>query len=202
MEYGADASLVEVRHERLPRARCREHEVIQMPARLAAGGHHGLCRAGPSTPVAELALIGLPDMSAPRLNLRLALELTEQEGRDELGGDVARPDVHPGVLVHLAAKEPIPVRALLTNDLGALDQSGVVDHERAPFAAGEVLRVVEAQRGHRAEGAELLVPVLAQEAMRIVLDDRDAALGRQAHDDRHVAGDTGIMHGHYRSCSR
>ncbi len=49
--------------------------------------------------------------------------LRPEEGGGDLAGQVGRADVDPGVLVHLAAEELAAVRALLADDLGALDEA-------------------------------------------------------------------------------
>ena len=50
---------------------------------------------------------------------------------------------HPRVLVDLAAEELAAVGALLPDDLGALDESRIVDEQRAALAGDDVLRLVE-----------------------------------------------------------
>ena len=74
----------------------------------------------------------------------------------------------------------------------------VVDQQRAALAAGEVLRLVETLRRHAAEGAEILPLIFPEEAVRIVLNDRDAVAVGDRHDGVHLAADARVMHGHDR----
>ena len=46
---------------------------------------------------------------------------------------------------------------------------GIVDDDSATLAAGEVLGLVEALRGHDPEGAERPAPILPEEPVRVVL---------------------------------
>ncbi len=92
-------------------------------------------------------MYSLPDRLAGGFESRSRLQLRQQEGRQDIGRQVAGADVHPGVLVHLAAEEAAAVGAFLADDLGALDVAWVVDQQRAALAAGEVLGLVEALGG-------------------------------------------------------
>ncbi len=64
------------------------------------------------------------------------------------------------------------VRALLADDLGALDEARVVDEQRAAFAADDVLGLVEAERAELADRAERPAAVGREDALRGVLDDQ------------------------------
>ena len=66
---------------------------------------------------------------------------------------------------------------LSTSDSRTIDIALVVDHERAAFAADEVLRLVKAQRGEPAERTERPVAVRPEEAVRVVLDHRGGRVG-------------------------
>src|SRR5580765_4450766 len=109
---------------------------------LAFRRNHRETRSAAVRPIAQLLRVPVPDLFSPRLDPVALLELRPQERGEELGGKVARSDVPPGVLVHLASEEPCTVGSLFANDLGTVDQGGVVDEESAPLAAGEVLRLV------------------------------------------------------------
>ena len=82
------------------------------------------------------------------------LHLRPKEGRDQLARKVGRADVHPRVLVDLAAEELAAVGALFADDLGALDEPRVVDQQRAALARDDVLRLVEATAAEVADRAE------------------------------------------------
>src|SRR5262245_42097310 len=117
--------------------------------------------------------IVVPEAPPRGLDALARLQLRVEVGGEDVGGYVAGPDVHPGVLVDQSPKEPAAVRALLADDLRPLGEARVVDEQRAALAAVDVLGLVEALRREAAEGAERPAPVRAEEPVRVVLDDRD-----------------------------
>src|SRR5262249_30614127 len=137
--------------------------------------------------------VALPDRLALRLDRVLRLELGHEERRQDVRRKKARADVDPGVLVYLTAEEARAVGPLVSDDLSPLDEPGIVDHERAPFAAGEVLRLVEAQGGQLAERSQRLPPEPSVEPMRIVLDEEEATLLGNRGECLHLAADAGVV---------
>jgi hypothetical protein len=121
------------------------------------------------------------------------VELRREERSLQLGEDVARADVDPRVLVDETAEESTAVGPLLADHLGAFDQGGVVQEQRTAFAAREVLRLVEAQRGGRAERSERSASVGGEEPVRVVFHDRDPAPACEVHDRIELARHPGVM---------
>src|ERR1700678_1187204 len=72
-------------------------------------------------------VITLPNRQSTRRNGIGFLHLRPQESGDDLAWQIGGSDIDPSVLFHLSAKELAAIRALLTDDLGALDQRRVVD---------------------------------------------------------------------------
>ena len=73
------------------------------------------------------------------------LQLRPQEGGDQLAGQKRRADVHPRVLVDLAAEELrrfVPFSRMIS---ARSTNRCVVDDQRAAFAGDDVLRLVEAE---------------------------------------------------------
>src|SRR6516225_4294918 len=95
-------------------------------------------------PRSQLARVGFPDFSSPRLNLIAVFELRAEKCGQQVRGEIARPDVYPGVLVHLAAEESASIGSLFPKNFGALVKLGIIDQQRAAFSAGEILGLVEA----------------------------------------------------------
>ena len=130
------------------------------------------------------------------------LELTKQERRQELRWQIARSEIHPGVLVHLAAEELTAIGALLAQDLGALREMWIVQDQGPALAAADVLRFVKTQRRHRAERTQGAPAPGSEEPVRVVLDDRQAVSLRHRADDVHGAAHAGVVHRHDGACAR
>ncbi len=118
------------------------------------------------------------------------LQLCGEEGGEDVAEPERRSEPLPGVLVDRPVEERLPVRALVEQDVRSLDVIGGVEHECAALAADEVLRLVEAERGHATERAERLPAMCREQAVRVVFDQGDATLldragrcgrGRTAH---------------------
>src|SRR5207248_1724864 len=120
----------------------------------------------------------------------------------QLRRQMARPDVDPGVLVHKPAKELAAVGALLADDLGALDQRGVVDQERAPLAAGDVLGLVEAESRQRAQRTQWAAAVGAEETVGVVLDQVRFGTAADLDELVHLARHAGVVHDGHRPRAR
>ena len=107
--------------------------------------------------VRERFVVPLPDVEPARRDGVGLLHLRPQERGDDLAGQVRRTEVDPGVLVDLAPEELAAIRALLPDDLGALDEPRIVDQERTALAGDDVLRLVERERRHVPDAAERTV---------------------------------------------
>src|SRR5215467_9545569 len=130
--------------ESLPRVQVRKQHVEKMISGIAVGRHLRQAHAVSLCPGGEPLLIARKDASAPGLNILVVLELSQEEGREELRGQITRPDVHRSVLVDLTAEESAAVGAFLAQDLGTLHPCLLVQQQRTAFAARDVFRIVEA----------------------------------------------------------
>ncbi len=66
-------------------------------------------------------------------------KLRAKKGREQVRRQIARADIDPGVLVDFAAEKPAPVRSLFPKNFGSRIKLRVVNQERAPFTASEIL---------------------------------------------------------------
>ncbi len=82
---------------------------------------------------------------------------------------------------------------IINDDLGALNEVGVVDQNGAALAAGDVLGFVKALGGHSAEGAQVFAFVLAKQAVGVIFDDGDAVATGDGADRIHLTADPGVM---------
>src|SRR6476660_9454994 len=123
----------------------------------------GESHAMPTPPLRELLRVAVPDSPPPRLERVPLLQLTQQEGSLQLGGEVARAHVGPLICAHLSANECRAVRALVADYLGTGDVLGSVQDEGPALARGHVLGFVEAERGEPAEGPEWALPVAPEQ---------------------------------------
>ena len=110
-------------------------------------------------------------LPAVRLYSFSLLELSEQVRRQDVGRKIGRAEIHPGVLVHLAAEEARAVRALLAYDLGAVLERFIVHDQRPAFAAAEVLRLMKGLGRQRAEGPQVPALVATEQPVGVVFDD-------------------------------
>src|SRR6266576_2867427 len=101
---------------------------------------HAVC-FGPGS---QLAGVGFPNLLSLRLNLIAVFELCAEERRQQVRWQIARPDIYPGVLVHLAAEKSASIGSLFPKNFGALVKLRVIDQQRAAFSTREILGLVEA----------------------------------------------------------
>ena len=92
---------------------------------------------------------------------------------------IARPDVYPRVLIYLAAEKSAPVRSLFPKDLGALIKLRIIDQQRAPFSAREILGLVETQGRKLAKGAKEAAAIFSIKTMRVIFDNSEAVAARE-----------------------
>src|ERR1019366_2668388 len=91
------------------------------------------------------------------------------------------------------------VSPLLTQYLGAIQKPLVVDEQASTLSTREVLGLMKAQGGQRAQGTEWTPAILTKEPMGIVFQDCDGPVGDNAVDRVHLACHAGIVHCHNRS---
>ena len=94
-------------------------------------------------PIRQLIPVTPPDGPAGGLNLVGSLELGVQECGQDIRRHIARSQIHPGVLVHLPAKETRAIGALLAEDLNPMEEPRIIDDQCAALAAAYVLGFVE-----------------------------------------------------------
>src|SRR5437879_2550744 len=121
VEDAQNAAGPKMRAERLALLQRRQEQVIHVIRLLTMARHDWKPNAALCGPVLERHIIALPDLLSARLDARSSLKLRIEKRCEQVGRQIARAHVHPGVLVHLAAEEATPVGALLANDLGALE---------------------------------------------------------------------------------
>jgi len=144
MKNSQDSETCEMRDQCLS-YRKRGHDHIKHVVTLFAFGWdnrepHAVC-FGPGS---QFAREGLPDFSSPRLNLIAVFELCAEECGQQVRGQIARPDIHPGVLVHLAAEKSASIGSFFAKNFGTLTKLLIIDQQRAAFSAREILGLVEA----------------------------------------------------------
>src|ERR1019366_10394025 len=125
-----------------------------MPGLLAMFRDDRLSHAVRRTPTGEFRMVALPDAAALDLNAIPYLELCKEECGQHVAHDIAGADIHPRIFVHLTAKKSRPVGALLTDDLGTLDELVVVDEQRATLATGDVFGFVKTLGRQRAKSPQ------------------------------------------------
>src|SRR5208282_6621408 len=135
---------------------------------LAVGWHHGAANPAFLRPVAQVLVVILPNALPLRLDGLPYFQLGVEKGRQDVTHHITRANVHPGIFVHLSPKEPAAIRPLFTNDLGPLNQTRVVDEQRAALAAGDILCFMETLGSQTAEGAQPAAVELAEQSVRIV----------------------------------
>src|SRR5688572_30706200 len=169
---------------------------------LTVRRHCGQAHATRCRPITQMQFVVFPDLPAARLHPLPLLELAVQERRKNVGYDVARPDIHPRILVNLPTEELTAVRPFLSQNLGPLDEGRVVDEQRTTLTAREVLRLMEALRRQGAERAERPATIAAKQSVRVVLNHRKAMLLREGHELVHLAADAGVVDRNDRSGPR
>src|SRR5262249_28645970 len=88
---------------------------------------------------------------------------------------------------------PDTVGAFLPEDFGALDKARIVYDEGAALSTGHVLSFMETLARQRSKRAQIPMIVLAEESVRVVLDDRDPVVLAEGADRIHFAPDARVM---------
>ena len=195
VEDGVDVVLLEVRQEPgsgvLGIAKNVEHVGV-MDATEGRVGEAQVSGSGQRLEAGGVAGVDGVALGGDFLGL---FELGVEEGGDEFRGEVGGADVDPGVLVDFATEELGAVGTFLPDDFRALDETRVVDDQRATLAADEVLGLVEAVAAEVADGAEVLSVEGGVDPLRGVLDDEEVVFLGNGHDHIHLAGDPGVVDG-------
>src|SRR5262249_2228651 len=155
MENSENPEACEMRDQRLPCLKGGHDDIKHMVTLFAFGWDnrepHAVC-LGPGS---QLAQVGFPDFSPSRLNLIAVFEFCAEERRQQVRGQITRPNIDPGVLVGLAPEKSAPVCSLFPKDLGPLIQVRIVDQQRATFSTGEILGFMETERCKLSKSAEV-----------------------------------------------
>jgi hypothetical protein len=122
VKRGLDAALLQVLDQPLPLDDARQQHVEEVVRLLRFRRHDGESHVLLGGPLSKVSEVVVPDALAHGLDTFACLELTEKHGGQQVGGQIARPDVDPRVLVDLAPEKARPVRPLFADDLGARDE--------------------------------------------------------------------------------
>src|SRR5512132_3090250 len=82
-------------------------------------------------PRSQLARVGFPNLSSPRLNLIAVLELRLEKRREQVRRQITGSDIYPRVLVHFAAEKSASIGPLFPKNFGALVELAIIDQQRA-----------------------------------------------------------------------
>src|SRR5207253_3721470 len=91
----------------------------------------------------ERFVVCAPDRGAFRVDRLRRFELRKEKRRRQFARQVRRSGIDPCVFIDLSAKKTAAIRSFFANDLGALDETRIIDQQRASFAGGHVFRLVE-----------------------------------------------------------
>jgi hypothetical protein len=121
----------EVRHQAAPAVVRGEQDLEHVKTLVTPrryGRQNDLARP---RPIGKAKLVAMPETPPLRLNHRRVLQLSCQQGRQQLGRQVTRSEVDPFILGEFAAKELASIGAFFPDDLRALEQRDVVKEQRA-----------------------------------------------------------------------
>ena len=130
--------------------------------------------------IAQVLVIIFPDALPLRLDGLPDFQLGVEKGRQDVTHHITRTHVHPGIFVHLTAKEPAAVRPLFPNDFRPFNQPRIIDEQRAALAAGDVLGFMKTLGRQAAKCAQPAAPEFAEQAVRIVFHHGQRRAGRQS----------------------
>src|SRR6266508_3230892 len=160
----------EMRNQCLPCIKGRHDHMKHVVSLFAFGWDNREPHAVCFGPGSQVAGVGFPDLSPPRLNLITVFELCAEERGQQVRGQIARPDVYPRVLVHLTPEKSASIGSLFSKNFGALVKLRIIDQQRAAFSAREILCFVETESCQPPECAQVSPLISCVKAMRIVFD--------------------------------
>ena len=196
MEGGLHPVGSEAIQQAVPEQAIRAQQVEDVMRRVAVGELLGEPDSMGDGPVAETFPVAARHPLAAFLNRVEAVELSVEQRRQHVGQDEARARRHPAVLLYLAALELAAIGPLLPYDLGTLRHLTIPNRKSTTFAAGDVLRLVEAQRARITQAAQRPAPKRAAEALGGVLDELHLPISREGTQPIHVGGDPRVVNGH------
>ena len=113
-----------------------------------------------------------------------------------------RADVHPSVLVHLAAEELAAICSFFPNDFRALDQRWVIDEKRPTLARYDVFRFVETQCREVPDAAQRPALVARIDRLGRIFNNKKLVSLRDTHNCIHLARHAGVMYNCHCLCTR
>ena len=183
-----------MRNERIAIAQRRKKNVEHVVRLFAMKGDERQSHAVFLRPFAKTVAVPVPSLPAFLGNSLPVLKLGAEKRRENIRWWIAGTEVDPGVLVNDASQEPAAIGALVANDLRPFHQFRIVDEKGTALSAGKVLGFVKALGCKATERSQRLTFIPAEEPMRVILDDPDASIRRDAEDLVHLASDTGVVY--------
>src|ERR1043166_4004709 len=113
---------------------------------LAVRGNNGKPYVFMICPFLELCMVITPHPLAFCLYLIARFQLRVQESSENVRRKIARTEIHPSVLVHLAAEKATSIGSLLTDNFGSLDILRIVDQKGTALTTTDVLGFMKALR--------------------------------------------------------
>jgi hypothetical protein len=145
----------------------------------------------------QLGGVGLRELAPRRVEALELGQLPQPERRLQVEHVVLPARLEHVVVRHAAAAEAIPgvlADAVEAQDAQPVGERGVVAHDHAALAGGDVLDRMEAEDGRVAARADLDAPVDGAQRVRRVLDDPEAVPHRQRPQRGHVGRLAGEVH--------
>src|ERR1700751_1123758 len=144
MKNSENPKSCEMRDQRLPDLRGGHDHIKHVVTLFAFGWNDREPDAVCVSPGSQLARVRLPNFSPSRLNFFAVFELCAKECRQQIGGQIARADIYPRVLVNFAPEKSASIGSLFPQNFGALIKLRIIDKQRAAFSAREILGLMEA----------------------------------------------------------
>src|SRR5678816_3635231 len=120
MKNSENPKACEMRDQCLPCIKGRRDHIEHVVRLFAFGWDNREPDAVCFGPGTQLARVCFPGLSSPRLNLIAVSELCAEECGQQVRRQIARPNIHPGVFVDLAAEKSASIGSLFPKNFGAL----------------------------------------------------------------------------------
>ena len=196
VEHGHHTVLLEVLDQGRALSQVRHLEVKHVGIVLAALGDGRELDLADIRQRLQLLVVKIPRSKAIVVDLVSALELRPKIRRVEVALQVGAAGVDPGILIDLSPEESLAVRALLADNLGALDVLGLVYDDGAALPHRVILGLVEAVAAEVSDSSEGTALVRAHDALGSVLNHDKVVATGDVDDGVHLAGHAGIVHRH------
>src|SRR4051812_19004028 len=157
--------------EPVPLALRRHHQVIHMIRMFTMLRNDRTANPPLLRPGSHLLVVIFPNAPALLLDRPPFFQLAEQKGSQDVAHEVTRPNIHPGVFIHLSFEKSAAVSPLLPDNFRPLNEPLIIEHQGAPFSARDVFRFMKALSRQASERSQAPAAVLSKQPVRIVLDD-------------------------------